>query len=95
MKLAQSLLVSFTFLLVLSSSLSFAESINLDDLCYDCPSDEEETESIFPPFNLTIESFDSDLIAQFIEDLPEDLCIDEQEEDEEEPNLPDYLEILI
>ncbi len=98
MKFEQSLFFSFIFLLALSHQFSLTESINVEDRCiecYDCPSDEEEAESIFPPFNLTLESFDSDLMAQFIEDLPEDeIFVDEQEEDEE-LELSDALEVSI
>ena len=91
MKFAQSFYYSFSFLLMLYSSPCLAETINqfnqnIED--YDCISAQEESEPLFPLFDLAIESFESDVITQFIEDFSEE----DAEEDSEELELPDDLD---
>ena len=90
MKFSQSLHYSFSFLLAVYTGVSLAENISpLDQFIpdYDCASSQEETESIFPAFDLVVESFDSELIAQFIEELPEEISPDDEEEENEELEL--------
>ena len=111
MKVLQNWYYCFNLLVLLASPLCLAEVVALvekpalvsvdskeDDLVddFDCVSNPEEMDTLISACDLALESFEQDIIAQFIEDFPnEEILFDEEdlEEDTEESEDDDTAEL--